>query len=251
MSETKKAFTIIEVMIFLAFTGFMLALVFANSNDTIRRQQYRDSILSLQEFIQNQYSETINTRNTIPDGFNCVFNDSVLSIDNSGSYKRGQSNCILIGKYITTGDSLDGTRITSYPIVAIKSSNSSKLDLESIKQDYKVDYDKSNQIGLTDVYNITWNSSMKTKLGSSLQFSFAILHSPTSANIFTLVSNNSTAELSSLLLDSNSDDTDLTICLDKSNTNMNRMMGIKVNANSSNQAGVVYIGDGDTTGACS
>jgi len=251
MRVNKKAFTIIEVMIFLAFTGFMLALVFANSSDTIRRQQYRDSVLSVQEFFQNQYSETINTRNTIPNGFDCVLNNSILSITSGGSTNRGQSNCIIIGKYITTGDSLDGTKIYSYPILAIKSSASSKLDLEALKNDYKIDYDNTNKTGLAETYTVTWNSSMRNKLGASLQFSAAILHSPTSANIFTLVSSITTSSLNDLLANFNSDKTDLIICLDKSGTNFSKMMGVKVLANASNQTGVVYIGDGDTTGACS
>ena len=54
-----KGFTIIEVMLFLAVTGALAVAILVGSGVAIGQQRYKDSVNSLQSFIQSpQYIVT-------------------------------------------------------------------------------------------------------------------------------------------------------------------------------------------------
>lgn len=237
-------------MLFVAISGLLIAVILANSTVFINQQQYRDSILSVQDFLQTQYSKTININNSISNSFSCSFNGSTLTISTgSGSNSKGQSDCLLLGRYITTGISTDGTRLDAYPVVGYKYQSSSRLDLDALKNDYYINFDNSNAINTSEPFNLTWGTYMQQKNGTKLIFSLLIIHSPNSASIYTLASIGSTKTISELLNDSSATSNDLIICINKPSV-ATRLMGVKVLSNSSNPTGVVYLGDADTSGAC-
>lgn len=250
MIKVRSGFTIVEVMFFLAISGLLLSAVIFNSTNSINLQRYRDSILSLQEFIQTEYNKTVNASNLIASSFECSMNSSSLTINtSSGTKNKGQSNCLLLGRYITTGSSTDGTKIFSYSVVGSKFQNSSRIDLDSLKNDYYINYDSANIISTSETYNLTWGAYMQNKNSTKSVFSLLIIRSPDSSNVYSLASIGSTKNASELINDNNSISNDLVLCVSKL-TSAGDMMGVKVVANSSNSTGVLYIGDADTSGAC-
>ena len=104
-------FTIIEVMLFLAITGLMLAGVFVAISGSINRQRYHDATTSFTDFLQGQYNTVDNVRSNRSDAAAC----DASGVRDSGNQPRGTSACSVIGRYIST---LNGSNITSRPIYA-------------------------------------------------------------------------------------------------------------------------------------
>lgn len=255
----RGGFTIIEIMIFIGITGLMIALLLTNSGSSLDMQRYRDTILSLQTFLQDQYSETISVRNNITGTFSCsISNTNSLTIT-TGDKMKGQSDCLLVGKYLKTSDNT-GTTIDAYAVLAQKKACiDCKSDLDALKNDYLVADDSTNATNLKTTHKLLWGANMlkPDDKSANLQFSMAILKSPTSGNVYTLISPTSVSNIQSLLTLSNSINSDnsikqdLVICVDKRNLNVRKNMGIRILANSIGPTGVSYLGDGDnSTGGC-
>ena len=121
MSRDSKGFTIIEVVLFLAISGLLMATLLVGVSQAISRQEYRDAVQSFAGFLRSEYSKMINVENDRPDGNNAVCQGSV-------STYRGQSNCFIVGRYIETVGSDDanyGTEYASYAVYAKEVSDAS------------------------------------------------------------------------------------------------------------------------------
>ncbi len=57
--NTKKGFTVIEVMLFLAITGLMLLGVLGGTYASINRQRYNDAVKTYADFLKGVYAEVI------------------------------------------------------------------------------------------------------------------------------------------------------------------------------------------------
>src|SRR5665811_997144 len=92
--SNQAGFTIIETMLFLGITALLIMGLLVGIGTSINIQRYRDSVSSLQSVLQQQFSEVSN-----------VSNDSLSNAcygDNSTNNPRGQSNCVILGRLITT-----------------------------------------------------------------------------------------------------------------------------------------------------
>ena len=99
----EAGFTILETMLFLAITALMMMSIIIGSNSSINRQRYYDSVNTLKSIIQQQYSNTENTIHDTSTQLEC--NETTGNIADSGVAKTsGQSNCVLLGKFIFTPD---------------------------------------------------------------------------------------------------------------------------------------------------
>ena len=87
----KAGFTIIETMLFLAVSGFLIMGILAGTGVSINTQRYRDSVVSLRSFLQQQYSDVSNVRNS-----------SQTNPCLSSSGNRGQTDCVILGRYVTS-----------------------------------------------------------------------------------------------------------------------------------------------------
>jgi len=113
--ERQRGFTIIEVVLFLAISGLLIVLLVAGWTVRINTERYRDSVTTLQSFIQQQYNLVYNVENDRSDQLACTGNAEVVD----GSSLKGQSECVLLGRYITMIASGDDTRLTVSPIVGL------------------------------------------------------------------------------------------------------------------------------------
>ena len=143
----RRGFTIIEVMLFLAISGFLLIGLMVGVTTTVARQRYNDSVQDLAEFLRSIYSEVINIQNprqgsgaanvdvcrpVVPFKKSDYFfpqqgnhyeltsegiDKLVKTYENGGNYYSepthvGKSDCLIYGKMLVTGaDDTNAIRI--------------------------------------------------------------------------------------------------------------------------------------------
>lgn len=102
--KTKKAFTIIEVMLVVSISGLMLVTMLVGWNANIERQRYNDSVNTFKSDIQGVFSDVENQTNDKNQQINCNTNGVNISIsrDNDGAL-TGASDCVILGKFISFG----------------------------------------------------------------------------------------------------------------------------------------------------
>ena len=83
-------------MLFLGITGLLIMGVLVGAGTSINIQRYRDSVSSLQSVLQQQFSDVINVSNDSAGDRACYGDSSIRA--------RGQSDCVILGKFITTAD---------------------------------------------------------------------------------------------------------------------------------------------------
>lgn len=105
MTRVKKTgFTIIETMLFLAITGVMVAALMAGVGISLNNQRYKDSVQSFRSYLQSQYSNLTNTFNDRDGSWSCNSSASAVQPNGGVGQVRGQSECFLVGKYVTIVD---------------------------------------------------------------------------------------------------------------------------------------------------
>ncbi|MFV0484723.1 MAG: type II secretion system protein [Candidatus Saccharimonadales bacterium] len=162
----RRGFTIIEVMLFLAISGFLLVGILAGTGAGIARQRYTDSVQHVAQILREQYSAVINTQ--IPErdsgtGGACyspspddLLNGGKITSDALNAYYdgdgnlregnggRGRTSCLVYGVAITIGlgtnDDKSGGNI-------IQTSSLVGKDIDALaKEDATIDLDAMTDI---------------------------------------------------------------------------------------------------------
>ncbi len=123
MGNKQKGFTIIEVILFVAISGLLTSMLMVGVSMSINRQQYRDSVQSYAGFLRNEYSKVVNVENDRSKGV-CPIDGADGRLETA----RGQSDCVIVGRYITTVGPLgstDGNSYRAYPVYAYRSDKGS------------------------------------------------------------------------------------------------------------------------------
>ncbi len=242
----QRGFTVIELMLVLALTGMMAAALLGGWTVMINTQRYKDSVRSTQSFIQEQYNLVYNVQNARENSFRC--NNSNVVDDTSGTGElRGQSECVLMGRYIHLDN---GRTMRVLAIVgekpAIEAANS---DIASIKgYDPKV---TDLQLGLDrNELPIAWEAEAVTGApGSNALMSavIAIIRAPSSGIVHTYVDltpNDGSRLPLDVLVDSTNEEADLPICLNPGASLSGGRMGVLIKARASSQTFIQTISDG-------
>ncbi|MDK2898932.1 MAG: hypothetical protein PWQ10_119 [Patescibacteria group bacterium] len=200
-----SGFTIIETMLFLAITGLLAAGLLVGIGTSINTQRYKDSVISLQAIIQQQFSNVSNVSNNRDGSWKC--NSSTLnakSVTNGGD-SIGQSNCVIIGKLITV-DKIDKSVLLIKTVLGSpKSSNgesvSNKNSLTSLSDQYNLSFSPVDTH--TEKYDIEWGNHLTNLNGDPSSFSIFIFRSPSNGSIKTLVDpNNIVNDINSIVNES-------------------------------------------------
>jgi type II secretory pathway pseudopilin PulG len=181
MSASRKVgFTIIEIMLFLAVTGFLIAGILIGTGNSINIQRYRDSVSSFQAFFQSQYSEIINASND-----KSIRNSSACS---GSPTLVGQSDCELLGRLITT---TDGKTISVQNIIGKTTVATSSDDITALNNytfylpDSATPIQYSLEWGASVVYdNVVAANAVRRQ---AMPFSVLILRSPSSEVVRTFI----------------------------------------------------------------
>ena len=133
--QHKHGFTIIEVVLFLAISGGLAVMLLAGTSAAIQRQQYRDSVESFANFLSTQYSRVISVENDRE--------DTTCPLLPTETTKRGQSSCVIVGRYIVTTDDSSGNAGRTYevyPVYALNSTDVWSYGLGDVDTTYEVNW---------------------------------------------------------------------------------------------------------------
>lgn len=204
-TNIERGFTVIETMLFLAISAVLVIALLAGSGTSISIQRYRDSVVSLQSVLQDQYFHVTNVSNTPPTGALTCDTDANVSKDPySPPTTRGQGNCVVIGKYVTIVD----TRISSDTVVGYNSKSGSSYadDIEELKDHNLAILPDSNESSdLEWGTRIAWPTSGKDAKSQTTPRTIAmlILRSPTSGLIYTFTTNSIPGKLEDVVIKGN------------------------------------------------
>lgn len=177
MTSNQRGFTIIEVILFLAISGMLLAIAIATITTNINNSRFNDAIRSTTSYLQGQYSAVAAGQSDRDTGTGC---DASGAITNSPT-AAGMSNCVIMGRFIK----LEGSTFTERYITGHRTT------LNGISADDTTAINQMNPVVAGSVayegeYNVPWGMGLvNTTLPSGVSQStgLAIIRSPASGNI--------------------------------------------------------------------
>ncbi len=161
-----SGFTIIEVMLFLSASAILTVLLLVGTGLAIQQQQYKDAVQSFAAFVQGEYGRVISVKNQRLDdqeGSGCP----IAGVD-IGSSNPGQSDCVIIGRYIASSDGT-GESYDTYPVYAAK-----------ISDEWRYGYGNAD-----GSYDINWGARAKLpdQTSGSAQVSILMYRDPDFGNL--------------------------------------------------------------------
>jgi|GEM_PF-158629 len=191
-----KGFTIIEVMMFLAITGLLVATMLVGSGLAINNQRYIDGINSFKAFFQDEFSQVANVQNDRNNTWQCDSSgiDQVNpSIPDSGQV-RGQSDCVILGRLLTVNDG----DVTTGDIIGYQTSTvANGTDVSNLKNNWSLDIDQSSiekstlQWGTKLTWPTTWGNAstlQNCSTSGSRGLTMMIIRSPDSGTVYSFSS---------------------------------------------------------------
>lgn len=149
----EQGFTIIEISIFLAITGLMMAMAFAGTQALVNNTRFNDTTRSLESFVQNQFEEVRNGVNSRDGSETCT---TGVVTDGGSSTPGTTDNCLLLGKVIYFAP--DSAEVRSYFITG-QAPDPDDLTGNN-HDDIKLASPKISPVG-TESYDIPWEAQFK------------------------------------------------------------------------------------------
>jgi type II secretory pathway pseudopilin PulG len=244
-TTNNPGFTIIETMLFLAITGVLVATMLVGIGTSINIQRYRDSVSSFKSFLQSQYSDITNVQNDRDDNWKC---DATAQTTQTGTVQsRGQSNCVVIGRYIWISG---GTTVTT--VNAYQTGTANGSDIAALSGGYTLGLSTINQ--QTD--ELEWGTAIAwPTAGSGAQtpttprsIAILIVRSPESGSVYTFTADNpppvesvTDATLKSMLVVGTGampSQQQRTICLDSQGLVLNANMAVFIHAYATSETSI-------------
>ncbi len=185
-TQLTRGFTILETILFLAITGLMVVTMIAITGASINIQRYTDAAETFKSQLQDQYSDVTSVQNSRDSTWSC---DATARPVESGNEQRGQSGCMLVGRYVR----IEGSDITLYNVLARQTSQSQTgNDVERMKNSFIFNVDttaienKTMEWGTSLAWPSAGTGSQSPTTPRSL--GILILRSPLSGQIYTFTS---------------------------------------------------------------
>jgi type II secretory pathway pseudopilin PulG len=210
--RTLAGFTIIETMLFLGISSALVVTLIASTGASLNVQRYNDAVETFKSVLQQQYADLSNVQNSRDNNWSCG-STAVPSTTGTTSQNRGQSKCILIGKYMRIEDN----KMSVYPVIGYQKDTQSiqSNDILSLKNNYVLNVSRVNvdqttlEWGTQIAYPVTDGGSPYYKPANPRKMSILFVRSPDSGQIYTLTdsdasvpddANISSASLASMLV---------------------------------------------------
>jgi len=249
-----SGFTIIEVLLFLAITGMLVAGVLGTTGGVINSQRYKDSVSSLKSILQKQYSGALNTDNERSDDMICDTNGKVST--GASTVSRGQSNCVILGKAIQLSGNnrseLSIKDVIGYPGNSLPSNTLN--DLDNFRS-YRMQLPATSSGWPIDTYSLEWGSSVSATVNQtglvdqSNGFTILILRSPMSGVLYTFIDRKtySDSNIGNMISVANYNSlvSSLDVCVDSNGLvdALRNRMAVRISSDATSATGVETIGD--------
>lgn len=233
-----QGFTIVEVMLFLAVTGLIMAVFLTGIGTSLNRERYRDATSSFHDYIQGQYNLVANVSNNRNDNEAC--SSSGIEIDGGGQ-GRGTSDCTIVGRILHASN--DGQLITSAQVYATQDTFSGATDEEVLAAARLI------SSPAVEEYVVEWGAKLVQPSPNNAvpsTFTILIVRMPNSGVIRTFTSqsaNLSPVEMISQITPAEGFKT----CVDSNGlvSATLKPVGVGIARDSSNSAGVSFVSEGD------
>lgn len=188
--RSKDGFTIIETSLFLAVTSLLIIMIIGGTGVSINIQRYRDSVENFKSLVQQQYSGLSSVQNGRDNNWSCD-SDSTPVSDSPSAQNRGQSECLLVGKYMR----IDDGDVSIYPVLAYPVSTSQTNDIDAMRSNFAMN------VSLSEVEErqLEWGTSIAWAKAGDLDVNanttprtlgILFIRSPHSGQVYTFTSNN-------------------------------------------------------------
>jgi len=232
--DKQHGFTIIETMLFLGISGILAIGILVGAGVSIGQQRYRDSVNSLKSYIQQQYNEAGSIVNSRASDWSCNTTAAVLESPGAGGEPRGTSDCVIMGRYITTNDK--GTVLTSSNVVGYKNSVSTAVnDIDELTNNYQINVSPVDQ----DIQEVKWGAQIvQQKKTVPMTFSMLIIRSPLSGTILAFTKDSMELNPKALISVANTTQ-EQHLCVNAdAGSFVGKRMEVRINANPTNQSAV-------------
>lgn len=236
-----QGFTIVEVMLFLAVTGLVMAVFLTGIGTSLNRERYRDAAASFHDYIQGQYDLVANVNNNR--NYDEVCTSTGVVIDSSAALTagRGTSDCMIMGRILHA--SSDGQTVTSSQVYATQDTLAGDTDEEILTDAQMVSGPAA------DEYIVEWGAKLVQPAPSNAlpsNFSILIVRMPNSGVIRTFTSQS--ADLSPEEMISQAIPVGgFKVCVDSNGlvSAASLPVGVNIARNTSNSAGITFVSEGD------
>jgi len=182
-----RGFTIVETMLFLGISGLLIVAMLAGTGASINIQRYRDAVETFKTTLQSQYGELTSVQNDRGNTWSC---NAQAQSQTGGDEIRGQSDCVLLGRYVTVVDNtISISSVLGRPATVVETTGS---DIAKLLSNYTLNI--STVVEDTTVLEwdtrIAWATSGSEMRSPTSPRSLAILfiRSPDSGQIYTFTS---------------------------------------------------------------
>ena len=228
--KSTVGFTIIETMMFLAITGLLAVGILAGTGAAIAQQRYKDSVNSLQSFMQGQFGKVTNVTNGRDNTWSC--HAGVVAQENGQS--RGTGDCVILGRLV----SVDGTgrQLTASDVVGQLRSVTTleSTDVAELTKNYDIAVSPID----SETTDVAWGATIvKPGTTEPQPTNILVVRSPLSGRIMTFVSQSTTSDPLTLIK------TGLVasptpLCLEPSDGVGGARLGVRIGAYAASQSAV-------------
>jgi type II secretory pathway pseudopilin PulG len=183
----QAGFTILETTLFLALTGLLVLMIVIGTGASLNTQRYRDAVESFKSLVQAQYTSLATVQNDRGSTFRC--DSSAVVTQGPGGENRGQSNCILVGKYMR----IDDDELSVYTVLAQRIGSANYSDIVSMQRNFAMNV----MPGEIEEHTLDWGTKLayaksgideKPEPRSPRQIGILFVRSPDSGQVYTLTS---------------------------------------------------------------
>ncbi len=242
MGEKKlQGFTIIEVMLFLAITGLIMAVFLTGIGTSLNRERYRDATGSFHDYIQGQYNLVANVNNYRNPEEVCTSTGIVIDPSAVATAGRGTSDCTIVGRILHSSN--DGQLVESSQVYATSDDFSGDTDEQVLTAANLVSSPNA------DEYRVEWGVRLVQPTPNNAipnNFSILIVRMPNSGVLRTFTSQTADLEPAEMITQSIPAE-GFKICVDPDGlvSAASNPVGISIARNTSNSAGVTFVSEGD------
>lgn len=234
----KKGFTLIEVVLFLALSGALVAFLIAGTSRSISQKRYNDTVDNFVDYLQGLYSDV----------------NYVQGIGTSG----GNSDQAIYGKLIISND---GKTFEEYTVLGSAICNGSESDALTALNGCSPKI--ASDAALQSAYRLSWGGIAQSKNDSNdnQKIAFLIITHPSTGMKMTYVKliNSGNIDETSILnsgqFDNFKNDQDINFCISSDDESAAGYVGgkhklIKIHKGANNASGVEIINDDKRSGLC-